>query len=102
MEDLKKIAVLFKNGLAKGKIEVVGNTSQKPTKYKGKEVNDENNQQLSEDRAQNAKKYLVDKLGIPADQINAKGVGGTNPKNPKDPKNTINQRTTIRIDIKLN
>lgn len=57
------------------------------------------NLKLSEDRAQEVKKYLIG-LGIDASRLKAKGFGETKPKLPNDDpyKRSINRRTDFLIE----
>ncbi|MFN5417900.1 MAG: OmpA family protein, partial [Flavobacteriia bacterium] len=60
---------------------------------------DAKNLKLSEDRAQEVKKYIVS-LGIESNRLNAKGFGETKPKLPNDDpyKRSINRRTDFLIE----
>lgn len=60
---------------------------------------DVKNMKLSEDRAQEVKKYLIG-LGIDASRLKAKGFGETKPKLPNDDpyKRSVNRRTDFLIE----
>ncbi|MCE3295084.1 MAG: hypothetical protein K0R65_798 [Crocinitomicaceae bacterium] len=60
---------------------------------------DAKNMKLSEDRAQEVKKYLIG-LGINASRLKAKGFGETKPKLPNDDpyKRSVNRRTDFLIE----
>lgn len=60
---------------------------------------DAKNMKLSEDRAQEVKKYLIG-LGIDASRLKAKGFGETKPKLPNDDpyKRSVNRRTDFLIE----
>jgi outer membrane protein OmpA-like peptidoglycan-associated protein len=53
------------------------------------------NERLSDRRAQAVKRYLVDKLDIPADHLTTAGYGKRHLKNPNDPFGGENRRVQI-------
>ena len=73
-------------------ITITGHASSKPTKYNG------GNEQLSLDRANGAKEYLLNQ-GVPEDKINIIAAGTTNPKDRLTPESSSNQRTTLQLTI---
>jgi len=56
------------------------------------------NQRLSEQRAQAAVDFLVDKEGINASRLIAVGKGSTEPKNAENPESEVNRRTEFTIN----
>lgn len=56
------------------------------------------NQALSEQRAQAAVDFLVDKEGIEADRLKATGKGSTEPKDSLNPTSEVNRRTEFVIN----
>ncbi|MBD5185382.1 MAG: OmpA family protein [Bacteroidales bacterium] len=55
------------------------------------------NQKLSEDRAQAAKDFLVNKEGIDASRLEAVGKGSSELKDPENPTSDVNRRTEFEI-----
>ncbi len=86
---------MMKVGIING-LKVTGHTSEIDTKYKSIEVSAENNLQLSIDRAQAGKDYLINKVGADAAQIDAQGVGSSQPASGRTPDDPANQRTEIK------
>lgn len=55
------------------------------------------NQKLSAERAESVKNYLVDKLGVEAQRIQAVGKGSSEPLAGKDPRFPGNRRVQLRF-----
>lgn len=89
-DDIKKVAN-FLNAYPNTKVELEGHTCSIGT--------DAYNLKLSERRADGVQRYLVDKLGIPASRITAKGFGESRPVTANDTKagRILNRRVTANI-----
>ena len=97
---LSNLATLVKAGIINS-IKITGHTSEKATRYKHGDLTMENNQQLSKDRADAAKKYMTDVLHVDGSKISTEGVGSAQPRTVKGEgtlsKDDIrNQRTEIQ------
>lgn len=73
------------------KVEISGHTDDVGT--------DENNQELSEKRAQSVRQYLIDHCGCQADKLIAVGYGKTRPVVPNDSEKNrkLNRRVEMRF-----
>jgi outer membrane protein OmpA-like peptidoglycan-associated protein len=54
------------------------------------------NDRLSQLRAEEVKRYMVDDCGIPADRLEAVGVGPRHPLNPDNPRGEENRRVEFQ------
>jgi len=71
------------------KLEIKGHTSA--------EGDADHNKKLSEQRAQAAVDFLVNKEGIDASRLTAEGMGSSELKDPQNPVSDVNRRTEFKI-----
>ena len=72
-----------------GKYQIIGHTDASGSV--------EYNLSLSTARAQEVVRYMVDTCGIPADRLEAVGMGQARLKDPTDPRADINRRVEIQV-----
>ena len=85
--ELNKLVTLLKNNPAM-KVEIGGHTDGKGT--------DEYNRELSQNRAESVKNYLVEK-GIAPDRMETRGYGFSQPLDTGNPYSGVNRRTELKI-----
>ncbi|MFC0877872.1 OmpA family protein [Saccharicrinis sp. FJH2] len=85
--ELNKLVTLLKNNPTI-RVEIGGHTDGKGT--------NEYNKELSQNRAESVKNYLVEN-GIAPDRMETKGYGFTQPLDADDPYNGVNRRTELKI-----
>lgn len=87
--ELKRVASIINKQNVK--VEISGHTDDVGT--------DENNQELSEKRAQSVRQYLIDHCGCQADKLIAVGYGKTRPVVPNDSEKNrkLNRRVEMRF-----
>lgn len=87
--ELKRVASIINKQNVK--VEISGHTDDVGT--------DENNQELSEKRAQSVRQYLIDHCGCQADNLIAVGYGKTRPVVPNDSEK--NRRQNRRVEMRF-
>jgi RHS repeat-associated protein len=100
-KSIVKMAAATNSPKVDASISVEGHTSTVPTKYKSEVVSMENNCQLSQDRADNVRSFILDKGANPS-KVSSQGSASENPITPGDPTGDANRATTIKLDVNLN